>query len=101
MFLLLFGETLAGFLGFLVTIFFGFHIYLALKAMTTIEFCEKAIKRHAYDGDHAQLYNRGLCGNIRAVLGDNTLLWLLPLNPPTGNGLTSPKQEPNEGTALM
>merc|ERR1719160_794936 len=39
MFLLFFGETLAAFLGFLVTAFFFFHIWLMLKAMTTIEFC--------------------------------------------------------------
>eukprot|EP00913_Durusdinium_trenchii_P026279 g24658.t1 len=32
MFWLMFGETLAGFLGVLVVLFFGFHIYLMSKA---------------------------------------------------------------------
>jgi len=84
MFLLLFGETLAIFLGFMVTVFFGFHIWLMLKAMTTIEFCEKSMKRSAYD---TNAYNRGLYGNIRAVLGDQPLLWLLPCSPPSGDGI--------------
>merc|ERR1719265_2281061 len=45
MFLVLFGETLAFFLGTLVTMFFCFHIYLMMKAMTTIEFCEKSLPK--------------------------------------------------------
>jgi len=85
MFLLLFGETLASFLGLLVTIFFGFHIWLMFKAMTTIEFCEKSMKRTGYD---SSAYDRGFLGNAKAVLGDNVLLWLLPCNPASGNGLT-------------
>mmetsp|Transcript_55684 Transcript_55684/g.155188 ORF Transcript_55684/g.155188 Transcript_55684/m.155188 type:complete len:356 (-) Transcript_55684:76-1143(-) len=90
MFLLLFGETLAAFIGLLVTCFFVFHIYLALKAMTTIEFCEKAFRKSGYDADK---FDSGICGNLRAVLGDNELLWLLPCNPPSGNGLTFVKEE--------
>lgn len=84
MFLLLFGETLAIFLGLLLTAFFLFHIWLMLKAMTTIEFCEKSTKRAGYD---VSIYDRGLYGNIRSVLGDQPLLWLLPLSPPSGKGL--------------
>lgn len=85
MFLLLFGETLASFLGILVTIFFGFHIWLMLKSMTTIEFCEKSMKRTAYD---SSAYDRGTVGNIKAVLGENVLLWLLPCSTPAGRGLS-------------
>jgi len=85
MFLLLFGETLACFLGLLVTVFFCFHIWLMMKAMTTIEFCEKSMKRTSYD---TSVYDRGVYGNIRAVLGDNPMLWLLPVSPPSGDGLT-------------
>merc|ERR1719158_1985604 len=44
MFTLVFGETLASFLAVMVTAFFGFHIWLMFKAMTTIEFCEKSMK---------------------------------------------------------
>merc|ERR1719440_63160 len=45
MFTVLFGETLCCFLTVLVTAFFGFHIWLMLCAMTTIEFCEKSLKK--------------------------------------------------------
>mmetsp|Transcript_49064 Transcript_49064/g.131301 ORF Transcript_49064/g.131301 Transcript_49064/m.131301 type:complete len:356 (-) Transcript_49064:45-1112(-) len=84
MFLLLFGETLASFLGLLVTIFFAFHIWLMQKSMTTIEFCEKSMKKAGYN---ASAYDRGVLGNVQAVLGDNPLLWLLPGSPPSGKGL--------------
>jgi len=85
-FLLLFGETLAAFLGILVTCFFGFHIYLMLKGMTTIEFCEKSMKKPTYQ--QGSQYSRGCCGNIQAVLGDNPIFWLLPCSPPSGDGLS-------------
>merc|ERR1719356_649885 len=52
--------------------------------MTTIEFCEKSMKRTGYD---TSVYDRGVLGNVRAVLGDNPLLWLLPCAPPSGDGL--------------
>jgi len=85
MFLLLFGETLATFLGALVTLFFGFHIYLMFKAMTTIEFCEKSQRRGGFD---SSTYDRGMVGNMKAVLGENPLLWLLPIAGPSGRGLS-------------
>jgi len=84
MFGLLFGETLSAFVGLLITMFFIFHVWLMLKAMTTIEFCEKSAKRVGYG---ASTYDRGVLGNIRAVLGDNPLLWLVPVAPPSGDGL--------------
>jgi len=85
MFLLLFGETLACFLGLLVSVFFTFHIWLLMKAMTTIEFCEKSMKKSGYD---SSAYDRGFAKNLKAVLGDNPLLWLLPCSPPSGSGLS-------------
>jgi len=85
MFFLMFGETLACFLGVLVTAFFIFHIWLMLKAMTTIEFCEKSLKKGgSYD---SSLYDYGVYGNITSVLGENPLLWLVPMAPPSGSGL--------------
>mmetsp|Transcript_23336 Transcript_23336/g.36560 ORF Transcript_23336/g.36560 Transcript_23336/m.36560 type:complete len:369 (+) Transcript_23336:126-1232(+) len=93
MFFVLFGETLAIFLGFLLTAFFGFHIWLMLKAMTTIEFCEKSMKRIGYD---SSTYDYGVYGNIKAVLGENPALWFLPCSPPIGDGLGFP----NENTPL-
>lgn len=83
MFLVLFAETLAAFLGLLITLFWFFHIWLMLKAMSTIEFCEKSTKNSSYD---SSIYSLGLGGNIRAVLGDYALLWFLPINPPSGSG---------------
>jgi len=85
MFLLLFGETLSSFLGALVTLFFGFHIYLMLKAMTTIEFCEKSQRR---GGFNSSTFDRGMMGNMKQVLGDNILLWWLPVSGPQGRGLS-------------
>merc|ERR1719240_1867295 len=84
MFFIFFGETLAFFLGVLVTMFFCFHIWLMLKAMTTIEFCEKSLKKTGYDS--SVYHQRGL-GNMRSVLGPHWYPWLLPIQPPTGNGI--------------
>lgn len=85
MFMLLFGETLALLIGFMVTVFFSFHIWLMLMALTTIEFCEKSTKRSGLDGSS---YHRGMYGNITAALGDNPMLWLFPCSTPGGRGLT-------------
>ncbi|CAJ1350128.1 unnamed protein product [Effrenium voratum] len=85
MFLLMFGETLAGFLGVLVTLFLFFHIFLMQKGMTTIEFCEKSQGSSGFD---SSAYDRGFVGNLVAVLGDQPLLWLLPVAPPKGRGLS-------------
>lgn len=92
MFFIFFTETLAFFLSVLVTVFFGFHCWLMSKAMTTIEFCEKSTPKK--DGQNAFLgrseqsvYDLGLVGNIRAVLGNNWILWFFPIGLPTGDGL--------------
>merc|ERR1719163_1936806 len=61
-----------------------------LKAMTTIEFCEKSMKRTGYDG---QTYDRGIYGNLRSVLGEHPVLWLLPCSPPIGDGLVFTDEE--------
>lgn len=94
MFMLIFGETLASFLALVVTVFFCFHIWLMFKGMTTIEFCEKQMKQN-WD---ASAYDRGPYGNICAVLGDNPLLWFLPLSPPSGDGMHFNQ---NENTKLL
>lgn len=99
MFCLLFGETLAAFMGMLVTGFFGFHVWLMLKAMTTIEFCEKKTMQKGASTNTSP-YDRGVWGNIFAVLGDNPFLWLLPISPPSGSGVYFGKQEATETMAL-
>merc|ERR1719388_291157 len=85
MFALLFGETLSSFLGILVTAFFCFHIWLMFKAMTTIEFCEKSLKKAGYKDSP---YDMGPYGNVTAVLGPNPLTWFFPISNPRGDGLT-------------
>merc|ERR1719375_1280522 len=84
LFLIFFGETLACFLGVLVTAFFGFHIWLMVKAMTTIEFCEKSLKKAGYN---SSVYDHGWYGNIKTVLGPSPLLWFFPVGQATGDGL--------------
>ncbi|EER12310.1 cell cycle regulator with zinc finger protein domain, putative [Perkinsus marinus ATCC 50983] len=49
-FLLVFGMVLSSLFGLLLTAFFAFHIWLAFKAMTTIEYCEKSTKKLGFSG---------------------------------------------------
>jgi hypothetical protein len=81
---LLFGEMLACFMLTILVFFSSFHVWLMTKAMTTVEFCEKKLKRASYD---SSVYSVGLLGNIRAVLGPYCLMWLLPVCLPSGDGL--------------
>lgn len=83
---MLVGEVGACFLLVLGSTFFTFHVWLMLKAMTTIEFCEKS-KKDSYD---SSLYSRGAYRNVCAVLGPRPLLWLLPVSLPAGDGVTWP-----------
>merc|ERR1719356_1537036 len=57
--------------------------------MTTIEFCEKSLpKKEAEPRNYdTSVYDIGLYGNVRAVLGSNVLFWLLPCSRPAGDGL--------------
>lgn len=91
MFLLLFAETLSFFLGVLLAVFFCFHLWLVLQAMTTIEFCEKKTTNKRGEGPRddriLSVYDLGYFANIKAVLGPNVLTWWLPLSPPLGDGL--------------
>lgn len=64
-------------LGALITAFWFFHIYLQCCQYTTIEFCEKRGKEDSF---HAkQPFNRGFCENFKTALGQNPLLWLMPI----------------------
>merc|ERR1711874_946235 len=72
MFLVLFGFTLAGFMGTVLSAFLVFHIYLMSKGVTTIEFCEKS-SRKTNKGETS--FSLGVIGNVKAALGDNVLLW--------------------------
>jgi len=83
MWLVFFCWTLATLIGMVLSCFFSFHVWLMSKSMTTIEFCEKQTRK-GYD-EH--IHDRGMVGNIMAVLGDDPLLWFLPLSAPSGDGL--------------
>jgi hypothetical protein len=78
------GQIFAAFLAVLTTLFLAFHIWLMLKAMSTVEFCEKSVKKSSYD---SSIYSAGTYGNICAVLGPNPTLWLVPISLPVGDGL--------------
>ena len=84
LFLVIFGETLTFFLALIVTGFFGFHIFLAVKGLTTIEFCEK----QRDDSDYESIFSKGILGNFQEILGKNPLLWLIPVPPGNGDGLS-------------
>jgi len=94
MFIHVFGVTLAGWIGLILTLFFSFHIWLMFQAMTIIEFCEKSSqpRKDQQGGEkksfYASVYSGGCYGNIKAVLGPNPLLWFFPVSPPVGDGLT-------------
>merc|ERR1719223_1215050 len=71
----------------------AFHTYLMLGGMTTIEFCEKNSTRRPgmpLMQRRGANYDRGFYGNLQAVLGPQPLLWLLPLCPPAGDGMSFP-----------
>lgn len=87
-FLLVFGMTLTCIMTVLLFFFFVFHVRLMLVATTTIEFCEKRQKYPSKNAIGMPNYSQGLCKNLQAVLGPQPLLWLLPVSPPQGDGLT-------------
>eukprot|EP00931_Biecheleriopsis_adriatica_P007813 TRINITY_DN109069_c0_g1_i1.p1 TRINITY_DN109069_c0_g1~~TRINITY_DN109069_c0_g1_i1.p1 ORF type:complete len:349 (+),score=61.13 TRINITY_DN109069_c0_g1_i1:101-1147(+) len=99
MFLVMFAETIATFLALLVSLFSVFHIFLMLNAMTTVEFCEKTLPKNdgkataSKPGEWSR-YDMGMAWNVTASLGNNPLLWLLPIGGPAGDGLRYAK--PNE-----
>jgi hypothetical protein len=93
MFCVVFCETIAIFLGLLLTLFFGFHTWLMLCANSTVEFCEKKMpkndKRNQDTSRSSQtsIYDLGFVGNVKAVLGPNPMMWLIPIETTIGDGL--------------
>lgn len=69
-------------LGLLIVTFLGFHLFLIGTARTTIEFLIRHDKARASKHD----YDTGVYKNIQAVLGNNPLLWFLPIWPPDSDG---------------
>merc|ERR1711879_244927 len=96
MFILMFAETLAVFLMVLIVSFLSFHIWLMTKAMTTVEFCGKSLKKASYNSSQ---WSHGTYGNICAVLGNNPALWMLPISLPEGDGLNWSAKAAPQGSA--
>lgn len=67
----------------MLSVFLGFHFWLLLSGFTTIEFCEKTAT-----GSRESRYSIGFWGNLKATLGPRPYLWLLPVNPPDGDGIS-------------
>jgi len=107
MYLLLFGLSLAFFLAVLITMFFGFHVWLVAMGLSTIELCERKYPRSESSdrggtclgdcADNQSPFNLGVCRNICAVLGNNPLCWLLPLSGSPGDGLVYQVAGPRRG----
>eukprot|EP00419_Tripos_fusus_P027222 CAMPEP_0172722278 /NCGR_PEP_ID=MMETSP1074-20121228/81086_1 /TAXON_ID=2916 /ORGANISM="Ceratium fusus, Strain PA161109" /LENGTH=153 /DNA_ID=CAMNT_0013548235 /DNA_START=698 /DNA_END=1159 /DNA_ORIENTATION=- len=72
----------------LLFFFFIFHVRLMFVATTTIEFCEKRQRYTAKNSMNMPNYDMGFCKNMQAVLGPQPLLWLFPVSPPQGDGVT-------------
>ncbi|SBT77387.1 palmitoyltransferase, putative [Plasmodium ovale] len=89
LFFLLFGETLNSFLALIITCFLCFHIWLMIKAMTTIEFCEK--QTNYQNQSYSKYYNKGLYANFKEVFGESPFLWFLPIDNRRGDGINFTK----------
>ncbi|XP_952273.1 uncharacterized protein TA13215 [Theileria annulata] len=69
-------EVLGVVLGLVLTCFLLFHTWLICENFTTIEFCEKySGSKHNMD---ESIWSLGLYNNLKSVLGNNPLLWLIP-----------------------
>lgn len=77
------GAVLTTVISFLLTPFFCFHLWMLSLNLTTIEYCERKRDVQAPTSP----YDIGLIGNFRCVLGDNIMLWLLPIGAPHEGGL--------------
>jgi len=89
MYMLVFGQTLCTLMSLLVIVFFSFHVWLMLRATTTIEFCEKATKETRDDNVSTRsIYDLGCYRNVLAVLGPYPCFWLVPICTPRGTGLS-------------
>lgn len=81
-FFVLLGTALSLFMLAIVLPFCLFHLWLIAVNCTSIEFCEK--RRTGRDNP----YNMGLAENLRQALGDQPLLWCVPIGGPTGDGIS-------------
>jgi len=73
-----------------LAMFFGFHVWLVLHAMTTIEYKEKALVKHLFRVTRVK-YDYGYYRNLVHVLGP-PYMWLLPIAPPPLHFLSLQRQ---------
>mmetsp|Transcript_111010 Transcript_111010/g.308623 ORF Transcript_111010/g.308623 Transcript_111010/m.308623 type:complete len:240 (-) Transcript_111010:306-1025(-) len=89
-FLLLGSGGLTLLLSVILVPFFLFHTWLLVRNMTTIEFVEK-LRAYREEGgaefSTESAYDLGVFENVRSVLGESPLFWLLPVGGPMGDGL--------------
>eukprot|EP00371_Babesia_bovis_P002992 XP_001611639.1 DHHC zinc finger domain containing protein [Babesia bovis T2Bo] len=83
--MLVIGEILSVTFAVICTSFLGFHIWLMCEAYTTIEFCEKRFCSIMWP--NRSLWSGTLYENICATLGSNPLLWLVPVDNRSGDGI--------------
>merc|ERR1740138_1116029 len=84
-FLLVLCSVTSTILGLLLAAFLTFHTMLMTRGMTTIEFCEKTTLGPS--GEKASAYDLGRLQNVKAALGKNPYLWLLPVMSAEGDGM--------------
>eukprot|EP00928_Gymnodinium_smaydae_P042032 TRINITY_DN28373_c0_g2_i1.p1 TRINITY_DN28373_c0_g2~~TRINITY_DN28373_c0_g2_i1.p1 ORF type:complete len:418 (+),score=79.26 TRINITY_DN28373_c0_g2_i1:81-1256(+) len=78
--------------------FFGFHLWLLSKNMTTIEYCERRSKEEV----GRSIYDLGFFDNVSSILGSNPLLWLCPFaGEPPGDGLEWSRPSPPSTTPSL
>jgi len=73
-----------------LAMFFTFHVWLILHAMTTIEYKEKALVKHLFRVTRVK-YDYGYYSNLVHVLGP-PYIWLLPIAPPPLHFITLQRQ---------
>jgi len=78
-----------GFFATVFTFFCCFHFFLVGSSYTTLEFRERISNTKT----NASPYDIGFYRNICAVLGENPLLWLIPVLNSPGEGVSFSRQE--------
>lgn len=88
LFTVIFGFSLSGILLLVIGSFFGFHIHLMFKGLTTIEYCEMSTKQSTFIGKYGvSPYSKSAAYNMKEVLGSNVLSWFLPVPNTRNDGL--------------
>lgn len=86
-FLLVLCLMLSFIMGSLMVVFLAFHTWLMLRGMTTIEYCEKHSIESSGQTYKGSPYDRSFLSNIKEVLGQNPIFWLLPFDRAIGDGI--------------